>query len=83
MICHTIREAFGGELERSLGDVAGHGAGAAVLLNEAHRSLQSGGALLQSLQKLLLSLLMREQLLVVADTHADKSLTQLITDVEQ
>lgn len=78
LVCAAVLR---GVLERHLGDVCRHrGAVAAAHLGD-HRDglLQGEGTLLQRQQQLLLTLLVGEELLVVADAHADQALAQLIT----
>ena len=70
-----------GVLQSHLGNLRRHGCGVATvdLCDHLYRLLQSGRAFLQGHEKLLLALLVREQLLVVADAHAHQALAQLIT----
>jgi len=70
-----------GVLQSHLGDLWRYGRGVASvdLCDDLYRLLQSGGAFLQGHKQLLLALLVGEQLLVVADTHAHETLAQLIT----
>lgn len=72
---------LGGVLHGHLHDLSGHGRGVASghLGDDLHGLLQSRRALLQGHQELLLALLVREQLLVVAHTHAHQALAELIT----
>lgn len=76
---------LGGVFHGHLADLDRHRGGVAAghLRDDQHRLLQRSGALLQSHEELLLTLLVGEQLLVVAHTHAHQALAELITEKQQ